>query len=724
MKAMVAGLPSASGRGQMSDTSFYQRHRYSLSGFGLFVLLLVLLIIFWSWDWFVPLVNRQATAALGRPTTIEHLHVRLGRVTRVTVDKLRSEQPAPFANVKAPFFAAEHATAEIDMWKLLWHRDLFLPLIRLETPQADVERRKDGTNNYTFGSTKKDESKSSSSFSPSSIGGLEINDGHVHLHDDVLRADMDTALHTTPPKSDTDRGTIVADTTGRYAAQPIKGYFIGGALLSLTDAKTPYPVDLDVRNGATRVTLKGTVDDPLAFKGSKLKLHLLGPDMSLLYPLTGVPIPQTPPYDITGNLDYTANLIRFSDFRGRMGSSDLDGTLSVNPHDKPPTLEAALHSHRVDIADLGGFIGSKPGPQSQSEKKAEAKDPNVLPDTPINVPKLNAINAHVTYKGDHIENKRLPLDNIDTEFAVQDGAIDLKHLTFAVGKGSISAAATLTPAQKGFATKAKFDFSRLDLAHIMRTTTQTQAQGGIIGGNFTLTSTGNSIASLVANGNGGLTLVLSEGGDISALLPEALGLQLGNAILSALGLPGHTAVDCFLADMPLRNGVMNTKTLLLETRETRTLGSGSVDFRKNTIDYSLTTRSIGPTILSFPGAFNITGALKSPSVMPGAEIIGRAAAAAGLGFVFPPLALLPTIQLGVGKGSRCEAAVQAINAHPASGIVPPGARKGQPAPQGKKAQHSVQHGHTKAAQTKASSKERTMTPAEIRAAWEKKLHKN
>jgi uncharacterized protein involved in outer membrane biogenesis len=32
--------------------------------------LVLLLIIFWSWDWFIPLVDSQASAAIGRKVTI------------------------------------------------------------------------------------------------------------------------------------------------------------------------------------------------------------------------------------------------------------------------------------------------------------------------------------------------------------------------------------------------------------------------------------------------------------------------------------------------------------------------------------------------------------------------------------------------------------------------------------------------------------------------------
>ncbi|NHO34280.1 AsmA family protein [Acetobacter fallax] len=708
----------------MNQTSFFHRHRFSVTGTALFLLAIVLLIIFWSWDWFVPLVNRKATAALGRPTSIAHLHVRPGFVTRVTVDDLKSEQPKDFEGEGAPFFTAAHATVAFDVWRYIWHRSVSIPLIALDTPAADIRRRQNGQNNYTFGSSDNKGSSSDSGFSLSSLKELLINDGHVRFRDDKLRADMAIALHTTPPAGAADRGTIVADASGRYAGQPVTGHFIGGALLSLTDAKTPYPVDLNVRNGPTRATLKGSVDDPLAFRGARLRLHFSGPDMSLLYPLTAIPIPQTPAYDITGNLDYSEKLIRFSDFAGKMGSSDIGGTITVDPHQKVPFVEAALQSRRVDIEDLSGFIGGKPGPDTTAQAKADAHDPNILPDTSINVPKLQAINAHVTYRGEHIQNRRLPLDNIDAEFAIQDGAIDLKRLNFAVGKGTLASSATFVPGPHGFSTKAKFDFRQIDLAHVMTSTTGTAAQGGIIGGNFVLNSTGNSIASLVANGNGGLTLVLDQGGDISALLPEVLGLQFGNAILSALGLPAHTRLDCFIADMPLRDGLVNTKTLLLETKETRTLGRGTVNFKSNTIDYSLTTRAIHPTIFSLPGAFNITGALKSPTVLPGAEILGRAAAAAGLGFVFPPLAILPMIQLGVGKGSRCEQAVQAVNDNPAAGIAPGGMAQARSADANGVRKGSARPSTATGHAGKGHGSMKPLNAAEVRAAWEKKLRKS
>ena len=132
------------------------------------------------------------------------------------------------------------------------------------------------------------------------------------------------------------------DAKGTYAAQPITGHFVGGALLSLRDTANPYPVDLHLANGPTRIALVGTVENPLNFAGTNLKLELTGPNMALLLPLTGIPIPETPSYSVAGNLDYADKKIRFTHFTGRVGSSDLNGDIAVDPTRERPFVDATL----------------------------------------------------------------------------------------------------------------------------------------------------------------------------------------------------------------------------------------------------------------------------------------------------------------------------------------------------------------------------------------------
>jgi len=166
---------------------------------------------------------------------------------------------------------------------------------------------------------------------------------------------------------------LVVDAKGTYAAQPITGRFTGGALLSLRDAQHPYPIDLHMADGPTHVDITGTVQNPLNFAGADVKLKMAGPDMALLLPLTGVPIPQTPPYSITGNLDYVDKKIRLTNFAGRLGSSDLGGNIEVDPGPERPVVTADLSSRKVDLTDLGGFIGATPGRKDTPNATAAQK---------------------------------------------------------------------------------------------------------------------------------------------------------------------------------------------------------------------------------------------------------------------------------------------------------------------------------------------------------------
>ena len=102
-------------------------------------------------------------------------------------------------------------------------------------------------------------------------------------------------------------------------------------LAGFGDATTPYPIDLELANGATRITLKGHIRDPLALSGADLQFDARRPDMALLLPLTGVATPSTPPYRISGRLDFRDGQVKFTDFTGRVGSSDLNGEVDVDP---------------------------------------------------------------------------------------------------------------------------------------------------------------------------------------------------------------------------------------------------------------------------------------------------------------------------------------------------------------------------------------------------------
>ena len=636
---------------------------------GIVALVIVAALLF-QWDWLIPFVERRASASLGRPVHIQHLHVALGRTTHIEVDGITIDNPNGWPG-GGQFGTVEKLGLDVDAMTYIKTRQLVLSTIDVQKPRVDALQMADGKANWTFPSGNSD-----SSGPATKIGILRIEDGQVHVKDDKLRGDFNIALSTRDSADGQGQtggqtgsqtgGQIVATAKGTYANQPITAQFVGGALLSLRDAGKPYPMDLKLANGPTRVSLAGTVQDPLAFKGVDLTLDLSGPDMALLLPLTGVAIPQTPAYRVAGKLDYTDGVVKFTGFNGRVGSSDLEGNIEVDTKgEKRPVLTADLQSKRVDLKDLGGFIGAEPGDADKGTKKPARTDGRVIPNEPINLPKLNVADVHLKYRAARIEGRSQPLDNMRADLDIVNGNVDLHPLSFGIGAGTISGDIALNEAANAVHAKANITFNRVDFGKLINATGVAKG-AGTVGGRAVIDGTGRSMAEILGHGNGELKLFMGHGGNLSAILVDLSGLEFGNALLSALGIPNREILQCAAIDMVLQAGIVTLRTGVLETDASRVGVGGDINLRDEAIDLKLKTDAKHFSIGTLPTPIDVKGTLGKPSIMPEIGPLAiRGGAAIALGIVGTPLAaLLPTIQFGTGEDNACHGLLANAEAPP------------------------------------------------------------
>jgi uncharacterized protein involved in outer membrane biogenesis len=619
------------------------------------VLAIGLLAAVWDWDWFRPLVAYEASAALGRSVTLQRFDLRLGRQTVMVADWVRIANPEGFPQ-DAPLAVVERLTVTINTIDLLRHRAVVVPDILVEQPHIVATQREDGSTNYIFPIV-----PHGGGGSGAKLGNLRIIGGQADVVLARLRANFQVTIET---HDSADTPEVVAEARGTYARQPIEASFVGGTLLSLRGAATPYRVSLKVANGPTRATLVGSVQDPLNFAGTDLKLEIAGTNMELLLPLIGIAFPKTPSYRIKGDVDYADGTIHFRDFAGQLGSSDVEGNLKVEPGPKRPVVTADVTSRQVDLADLGGFLGSEPGrmntpnqtpEQHRAVARAEA-NPRLLPTATISLPKLLAADVHLTYRGAKIQGRDMPFDSFAADMDVIDGRILLHPVNIGVGQGHIAGTVEIEPLNgEQFHTKADVAVQRIDLGRMLKAT-KLVGGSGVFGGRAVLETTGNSVATMLANGNGSLQLTMAGGGDLSALLVDLSGLQFGNALLAALGIPERDKIQCFVADFSLQRGELQTRALLLDTTSNITSGSGAMNVRTETLNYQIRTEAKHFTIGALPAPISITGSFKDPGAMPDITRLAlRGGTAVGLGVLFAPAAVLPTIQFGVGDDHRCEA---------------------------------------------------------------------
>jgi uncharacterized protein involved in outer membrane biogenesis len=639
--------------------------------FGLLVVGLALFLVFFDWNLLRPMVERQASSALGRPVTIGSFDVSLRRESWIEMHDITVANAPGF---EGPHLATiDRVAIQVKTFPLLIGR-IEIPEIAVLRPKGRIETNAAGKNNYTF-DMNKDGGK----------GGPDIKLGHLTIDDaDIRYIDVpqktDLKLHAQTDKLGAKEPIVKVTGDGRYNGQATKLNFQGGALLAFRDPNISYPVNIAADVGKTHAKITGTIERPLDFAGAKLQLDIAGDSMSELYPLIGLPIPATPPYTLKGGLDFAGKIILFKGFAGTVGNSDLSGDFAVNLENVRPKMTGYLISNKVVLADLAGFIGAPPGkeddPKSdtatrkQLEQKAAASG-RLLPTEPLALDKLREFDVDVVFRGERIESDFTPLDKLKAVLKIDDGFLTLKPLAFGIGDGTIDMNMDLDGRKNPAAVDFTAEFKNVDLQRIMKETQIFQGVGRIAG-NTRIKTTGNSISDMLGRGDGDLQLFM-EGGTFSKLLLELVGLDITEALGFLLeGQDRQAELRCLIADMKLQKGILTPDTLLLDTSDTNINVTGGINLRDETMDLRIVPAPKDMSILTLRGPIRVDGPMRDPSIQPEvANLAGRTTAAVILGILLTPLAaIIPTIELGLGEDSDCKGLVTEVRQKAAERNMP------------------------------------------------------
>jgi len=86
--------------------------------------------------------------------------------------------------------------------------------------------------------------------------------------------------------------------------------------------------------------------------GIDLLLDVKGDSLSKIFPYTGIPLPPTRPYGLSGHLRKEGEIWSFAEFKGRVGGSDLSGDLRYDGSKPKPDIQVDAVSKKLDFEDL------------------------------------------------------------------------------------------------------------------------------------------------------------------------------------------------------------------------------------------------------------------------------------------------------------------------------------------------------------------------------------
>lgn len=502
---------------------------------------------------------------------------------------------------------------------------------------------------------------------------LELKDGRLIYRDAMKNLNLDLKLDSVSGMGGVAQGakagnndkkhgfTITGD--GALQDKPFKLNASGGSLETLRDSDVDFPLQLKLVMGNTKVDVNGTFKDPIKFAGANASLKIAGDNLADIFYLTAIPLPPTPPYTLEGQLVKHGDTWSYGNFNGKVGGSDLSGNLSYDVGGDRGFLKANLVSNVLDSVDLGGFIGLSPDTESatseQKEAAAEKKaSPKLIPDVPLNVERLRATDLDVTLNAKKINAPGLPFKGMEVRFYLKDGQLQLNPLKVVLADGTVEGSIDIDARPDIPPMTMNLKLHRLSLRQFFADTRFEKTTKGVFGGNLTLKGTGASLADVLASSNGDMEIIMS-GGQISQLLIEASDVDIGEALPLFLGKDKSTAIRCGVIDFDMTDGILNSKTVVLDTNDSLLQGHVDVDMKREKLNVRLDAKPKDNSILSGRVPITVSGDLKSPSIGLDAKKVGkRGVAAVALGTLLTPFAaLLVFIEDGDAKNADCRALI-------------------------------------------------------------------
>lgn len=660
---------------------------------GLIAILAVALVLFMNYDWnkAKPWLNTRVSDAIGRPFSINgNLSLTWERPpTRqigwrnyipwphLSGEDIRISNP-DWATASPYMTQIKRVHFSVDLLPLL-DKKITIPTVELESPDVSLERLSATQNNWSF---KTSETPSEWKLA---LGEVVLDKGTVKIKDAVKHADITANIDTLDDKQiAASKNTYGVGWTlnGSFNKEKVSGSGKAGAVLSLQNQNAAFPLEADVKVGKSVVVqVKGTITKPSDLAAIDMRLHLAGASMARLYALTGIVLPETPAFSTEGHLTGSPNRSGgnwvYDKFTGKVGSSDLSGSVSYQSQEngnplKRPRLSGELVSNLLQFEDLGPLIGADSNASKENRGVAAVQPSDkVLPVEQFKTDRWDSMDADIKFTGKKIiRSKDLPLDNLVTNVHMKDSVVTLTPLNFGAAGGNFSSNIKLDGREQLIKAEMKMSARHLKLKQLFPSFEAMQASLGEINGDASLSATGSSISSLLGNSNGEVKALINQG-SISKLLLEEMGLNIGNIVLTQLSGDKQIEINCLASDFAVTNGIMQTRSFVVDTQESLTDITGQISLVKEQLDLKINPHSKGLRVISLRTPLYVTGSFKNPKISLDKGVLAlKAGGAIALAALAPIAALAPLVAVGPGPEHGCAALLAEAASKPQA--PPPG----------------------------------------------------
>lgn len=640
-------------------TSFRRPGRTEQITAGVALALIAAIVVFlmlFDWNWLRGPIGRWASAKYDREIAIQgDLDVKLFSWTpSATVNGLK---------LGGPGWAREKDTATVERidasvrLQRLFAGQLEMPLLAFTRPDVTLIATEDGKKSWELNPNAPDTGEG---MKLPLINQLIITDGHVTLDEQMRGLTLDATVTAREAASEADGDSgFVLDGQGSLNGAPLTLRIEGGPFINIRRDR-PYVFTADLRGARSHLNARGSITRPFDLGRFTSTLSLSGQDLSDLYLLTGITLPNTPPYRLSGTLTRHDALFTFNDFTGRVGSSDLSGDLKVDKVADRRRVEAQLVSRRLDIDDLMAVLGARPRVTASGDTTVTSGAPGkLLPTAPLQVERLRVMDGELTYRAESVKANGLDIRRVNLGAELESGVLNLDPVSFTFNRGELNGTARINATRDVPYSNIDFRLAGYPLESIIPARNGSTPLSGRALGRARLEGSGASIHDFAAGSKGSISLVVPSG-QMRAAFAELLGINASAGLLKLLrGDQSTTDVRCAVADFDVSGGVARARTLVIDTDVVLAKGSGTINLGAETLDLRIDGDSKKPRLLRIWAPITVRGPLTAPRIgVDTGALVAQGGLAAVIGAVAAPVAaLFAFVDPGLEKDANCGALI-------------------------------------------------------------------
>jgi len=620
---------------------------------------IVIFLLLFDWNWLRGPIGRWASVKYDREIALQgDLDVNLFSWTpSVVVRDLK---------FGGPQWAKDTDTADIGrieasvrLRKLLGGQ-IEMPLLSFTQPVVTLISTKDGKQSWDLNPDKPDDGKG---MKLPVIQQLIIQNGRISLDMQQRDLTLDASVNAREAANDGDAG-FVLEGDGSINGSPLTLRIQGGPFVNIRRDR-PYPFEAVLAGAGSRLTADGSVTRPFDLGQLQATLSIQGQNLNDLYLLTGITLPNTPPYRLSGALTRDDALWTFADFTGRVGASDLSGDVRVDAAQRL-RVDAELASQRLDINDLTAILGAKTQTNAagtETTTVSSGRAGKLLPDATLQVERLRTMDGSLTYRAASVKANDMDIRAVRLGAVLEAATLDLDPVSFTFNRGTLNGTAKINATKDTPYSAVDFRLAGYPLESIVPAANGSTPITGRALGRARLEGPGASIASFAASSKGSISLIVPNG-EMRAAFAELLGINASAGLLKLLrGDQSKADIRCAVADFNVSNGIATAQTFVIDTDVVLAKGKGSISLRDETLDLTIDGESKKPRLLRLWTPIHVRGPLTAPRIgVETGQLIAQGGLAAVVGAVAAPLAaLFAFVEPGLAEDANCGALI--ANAH-------------------------------------------------------------